>query len=67
MTKASDLRAMTNEELKAALTDLSKELYNHVNEMKRSKKADKPHVGRQLKKDKARLLTVLHEKQSVHQ
>jgi large subunit ribosomal protein L29 len=65
MTKASNLRDMAVEELKASLTDLSKELYNLVNEMKRAKKLEKPHLIKQKRKEKARLLTILHEKQSL--
>ena len=65
MTKASNLRDLAVAELEAALQEISKEVYNLVNEMKRAKKMDKPHLLRQKKKEKARLLTILHEKQSV--
>lgn len=66
MTKASNLRDMTVPELELALVDLGKELYNLVNEIKRTKKLEKPHLIRLKKKEKARLLTILHEKQSVN-
>lgn len=66
MLKASNLRDMAVEELEATLSDLSKELFHLINEMKRAKKLDKPHLLRQKKKEKARLLTILHEKQSVN-
>jgi len=66
MTKASNLRDMTVPELDLALVDLGKELYNLVNEIKRTKKLEKPHLIRLKKKEKARLLTILHEKQSVN-
>jgi large subunit ribosomal protein L29 len=65
MTKASNLRDMTVPELEVALVDLGKELFTLVNEGKRTKKLEKPHLIRLKKKEKARLLTVLHEKQSV--
>jgi large subunit ribosomal protein L29 len=65
MTKASNLRDMTVPELDLAMSDLNKELYTLVNEMKRTKKLEKPHLLRLKKKEKARLLTILHEKQSV--
>lgn len=65
MLKASDLRDMSVDELQATLRDLSKEVYNLVNEMKRTNKPEKPHMLRQKRKDKARLLTILHEKQSL--
>ena len=64
MLKASNLRDMSVEELEATLVDLNKELYSLVNEMKRSKKLEKPHELRHKRKEKARLLTILHEKQS---
>lgn len=63
MTKASNLRDSAVEELEAALQDLNKELFGLVNEMKRTKKLEKPHLIRQKKKEKARLLTIIHEKQ----
>lgn len=65
MLKASNLRDMAVEELKLALNDLNKELYNLVNEMKRFKKLEKPHLLQQKRKEKARLLTIIHEKQSA--
>lgn len=64
MTKASNFRDMTIPELEHALVDLNKELYTLVNEMKLSKKLEKPHLLHAKKKDKARLLTILHEKQT---
>lgn len=65
MTKASNLRDLAVNELEVAVQDLNKEIYGLVNEMKRTKKVEKPHLVRQKKKEKARLLTILHEKQSV--
>lgn len=66
MTKASNLRDMSTQELELAVSDVNKELYALVNEMKRAKKLEKPHLIRETKKKKARLLTILHEKQSVN-
>lgn len=63
--KASEYRDMAVVELKATLNDINKELYNLVNEVRRTKKIEKPHQLRKIKKDKARLLTILHEKQSA--
>ena len=53
-------------ELELAVDDLNKELFALVNERKRTKKMEKPHLIRQKKKEKARLLTILREKQSVN-
>jgi large subunit ribosomal protein L29 len=64
MLKANNLRDMSVEELEATLVDLNKELYSLVNDGKRSKKSEKPHELRLKRKEKARLLTILHEKQS---
>lgn len=66
MTKASNFRDMTVQELELQLTDLNKELFSLVNEKKRSKKVENPHKIKEKKKDKARLLTIMHEKQSVN-
>lgn len=66
MTKASNLRDMAVPELELALIDLQKEIYQMTNEMKRTRKLEKPHLIRQKKKEKARLLTILHEKQSAN-
>lgn len=66
MTKASNLRDMTVPELDLALSDLNKELYTLVNEVKRTKKLEKSHLIRLKKKERARLLTIMHEKQSVN-
>lgn len=66
MSKASKYRDMAKEELEATLGDLNKELFQLINEVKLARKAEKPHLLRQKKKEKARLLTILHEKQSAH-
>lgn len=66
MLKASNLRDMSIDELEATLRDLAKEIYKLVNEMKRNNEPEKPHLLRQKRKDKARLLTILHEKQSIN-
>lgn len=67
MLKASQLRDMSIEDLQVSFNDICKELFQLVNEMKRAKKLEKPHLLRQKKKEKARLLTILHEKQSKNQ
>lgn len=66
MLKASNLRDMSIDELEASLSDLAREVYNLINEMKRANKPEKPHMLRQKRKEKARLLTILHEKQSFN-
>lgn len=63
MTKAQQYRDLSVEELEAALSDARRELFQLVNQEKRVKKAEKPHLVFQKKKDVARMLTVLTEKQ----
>ncbi len=67
MSKAKDYRDMSVEELNALVTDTQKELFLLVNEHKLTKKLEKPHLIWSKKKDIARLLTVLTEKQSQAQ
>jgi len=67
MTKASQLRDMSVADLEYSVGNIKKELFGLVNEMKRTKKLEKPHLLRQKRKEKARLLTIIHEKQSANQ
>lgn len=67
MRKAKDFRDQTAEEVEAAYSDTRKELFHLVNEMKRTKKVEKPHLLREKKKEIARMLTVLTEKQLANQ
>lgn len=66
MKKASEFRDQSLEELEAVCRDTRKELFQLVNEWQRTKKLDKPHQLRQKKKEIARLLTVITEKQSAN-
>ena len=63
MKKAKELRDQPIEELKAIYQDLSKELFQMRNEMKVTRKAEKSHLIRIKKKDRARVMTILHEKE----
>ena len=66
MTKASSLRDMAVSELETALVDLNKDLFALVNNKKRTKKLEKPHLIREKKKQRARMLTILGEKQAAN-
>jgi large subunit ribosomal protein L29 len=61
MVVAKELREQSQEELKALYQDLSKELFQLRNEMKVTRKMEKPHLVRIKKKDRARVMTVLRE------
>ena len=62
MQKASNLKEKSVQELQALSLDLSKEIYRMRNELKITRKLEKPHLLKHLKKDRARVLTVLNEK-----
>jgi len=59
--KVKDLRAMSKEELKDKLTDLNKQLMEM--QFKRRSNVEKPHLFRQIRKDIARIFTIINEKQ----
>ncbi len=62
MAKASEIKDQSVDELKAMFHDLSKEIYQLKNEIKLTKKAEKPHLVRAKKRDRARVLTFLRQK-----
>ncbi len=62
MLKAQDLKQQTLDELKAMYHDLSKEIYGIKTEFSIAKKLDKPHLLREKKRDRARVMTVLNQK-----
>lgn len=63
MAKAEEFRNQNVDELKALHLDLCKELYHLTNELRSAKKLEKPHMIGIKKKDIARVLTVLREKE----
>ena len=65
MTKAKELRNQSASELKALYQDLSREMFQLRNEMKVTRKMEKPHLVRLKKKDRARVMTILSEKENA--
>ena len=63
MVKASELKDLPVEELNARYQDLSHQIYALTNERKVARKMDKPHQKRMHRRDRARVLTVLRQKQ----
>jgi large subunit ribosomal protein L29 len=63
MANTKELRDQSPEELKAVYQDLSKELFQLRNEMKVTRKTEKSHMIRGKKKDRARVMTILREKE----
>lgn len=63
MAKAQELRDQSQEELEALYEDLNKKVFELRNQQSLEKKLDEPHMLRESKKNIARVLTVLREKQ----
>jgi large subunit ribosomal protein L29 len=62
MSRVQEFKDQSVEELKARAQDLSREIYDLNNELRISRKLEKPHLLREKKRDKARVLTVLNQK-----
>ena len=60
--KAKELRDLSIEELELKQTEFRKEIYALLNEFKMSKNSEGAHRIPQLRRDIARILTVLNEK-----
>lgn len=64
MLKAKELRDQSIEELEAELSENKKVLFELRNELRRSKKLEKPHKIKEAKRDIARLHTVINQKRA---
>ena len=62
MTKARDLRNLSEEELKSKEASLNQELFK-LNQQRYSGRVEKPHLFKQIRKDIARVKTVLRQMQ----
>lgn len=62
MKKAKDLRDQSLEELETSYNESCEMLYRLNNQARVEKKREKPHETRLIRKDIARLLTVMTEK-----
>jgi ribosomal protein L29 len=62
MTKKNEIIDQTNEHLEYRLSEINRELFDLVNELKAAHKIEKPHLLKLLKKEKARILTVLTQR-----
>jgi len=62
MLQAKELREKSVEQLQVQEQDLARDVYQMNCELKLSRKLDKPHLVREKKRDRARLLTILREK-----
>ena len=64
MTKAEEYRSQSTEELEALQLDLRHKLFDLRCEKRMSGKLEKPHQMRAARRDIARLMTILHERQT---
>ena len=64
MLKMKELNGLSSEELQAQHADICKEIFQLTSELKPSRKLERPHELKEKKKDRARILTVLRQKQS---
>jgi large subunit ribosomal protein L29 len=62
MLKVKELKDQAQEELLTLYHDLSKEIYGLTCELHINRKTEKPHLLREKKKDRARVLTALQQK-----
>jgi large subunit ribosomal protein L29 len=62
MLKMEDIKNQGKEELMTLYHDLSKEIYGLKCELSIARKTEKPHLLREKKKDRARVLTALQQK-----
>ncbi len=63
MLKAIDLQNQAEQELVVLASDLEKEIFQLNNELMMARKVEKPHLIKAKKKDRARVLTILTQKQ----
>jgi large subunit ribosomal protein L29 len=61
MTKVKDLRNLTDEELKGKENSLFQELFK-LNQQRYAGRVEKPHLFKQIRKDIARIKTILNER-----
>jgi large subunit ribosomal protein L29 len=64
MLKTKNLRDQSPEELQVLSVDLSKEIFELRNELKTTRKLEKPHLIRIKKRNRARVLTILQQKKA---
>ncbi|MCY3974651.1 MAG: 50S ribosomal protein L29 [Simkaniaceae bacterium] len=65
MLKAKDLLSESVEELEARYEELSKNIFELVNRLRLERKLERPHLIGEYKRDRARVLTVLHRKRAA--
>jgi len=67
MLKVQELVSQAEAELEAQYEQLSKEIFKLKNDLRVSKKLERPHELHEKKKDRARVLTALNQKRLTGQ
>lgn len=62
MKNKNQIADQSVEELKAQYRDLSKEIFELKNEIALNRKIEKPHLVKMKKRERARVLTAVHQK-----
>ena len=62
MIKIEEIREQSDEQLEFRLEEIDREFFNLINELKANHKLEKPHLLKNLKKEKARILTIQTER-----
>ena len=62
MKNKNQTQDLSVEELKSQYRDLSKDIFQLKNDIALNRKLDKPHLLRAKKRDRARVLTAVHQK-----
>ncbi len=62
MMKMKEIKDQNLDELKAVYRDLSKEIFELKTEFSITRKLEKPHLLREKKRDRARVMTVIQQK-----
>jgi large subunit ribosomal protein L29 len=61
--KVKEIQDQSEQELVALATDLEKEIFQLKNELNVARKLEKPHLLKAKRRDRARVLTILSQKQ----
>ena len=67
MLKMKELNELSTKELQGQHADVSRDIFHLTSELKTSRKLERPHELKEKKKDRARILTILRQKQSQKQ
>ena len=62
MSHIKEMRDLTTGQLESMLEDLNREIYELKNQLSSARKLEKPHLLKEKKKDRARVMFILAEK-----